>query len=1111
MLRRLIFAPMATLLIAGLAAPLHAQIDPELLAGMDARSIGPAGMSGRIGVVKAVESNPNIIYVGAATGGLWKSENGGLNFEPIFDDQPVAAIGAIAIYQASPDIVWVGTGEGNTRNSVSVGNGVYKSMDGGRTWTHLGLDGTERIHRILLDPNNTQVAYVAAMGTLWGENPERGVFKTVDGGATWQKILYVDERTGVADLEIDPTNPNKLIAAMWDYRRWPWFFRSGGPGSGIFMTVDGGRNWKKLTPEDGLPEGELGRVGLAVAPSDPNIVYAYIEAKEDNAVYRSDDGGFSWRKVGSGDAVGNRPFYYADLRVDPQDPNRVYSLWSRISVSTDGGKTFETSGGYMSGPHPDHHAMWINPNDPRHIIEGNDGGVYVSRDRGASWRFVSNLPLAQYYHINVDLETPYNVLGGMQDNGSWRGPAYLWENGGIRNHHWDEVGFGDGFAVLAVPEDPTVGYAMSQGGNLMRWHVKTGERKSIRPVHPDDLKLRFNWNAAIAIDPFDGNTVYYGSQFVHKSTDRGDDWEIISPDLTTNNPEWQKQAESGGLTLDVTGAENFTTIITIAPSAIERGVIWVGTDDGRVHVTRDGGSSWESVEERARGVPDNTWVPHIEASKFDPAVAYVTFDNHRRADWTPYVYKVEDYGRSWNSLATDDLWGYALVIEQDPVKEDLLFLGTEFGLYFTTNGGAKWYKWTHGFPTVSTMALVVHPREHDLVIGTHGRAAFVLDDIRPLRSISAETMAEPVYLFDIADATQVRVAQTGASRFPADGEYRGENRPSGALITFSLSGDDLPHPNDEIERQRKEAKRQAGGEEQEPVAERPRGMRGGPGGGMPGRGGPQVEVEVSDADGNVINSFERPVKLGVNRIYWNLRHDGFERPRAGGQQQGGGFFFGGGFGPDVLPGSYTVTLKYGDNEASGTVNVLPDPRYNLTLAQRHAKFDALMHAGAVQEVLAEAVSRIRDTRDEIDEILGLVSADEPEETTSTDNGQSAHRPGGLADDELATEARSLKQKLTELEGWLWDAPSPGKDEISADTTIYSRVRGAYFSMSSSWDEPTSAQQWYLQQAESRVQEAIVELNRIFAEDVTAFRAKVEEAGLTFLEEKEPLSLPQGSE
>jgi photosystem II stability/assembly factor-like uncharacterized protein len=1067
-MRRLLSAGAVLLL---LAAPLEAQVDPELLAGMAARSIGPAGMSGRIADIDALVSNPDIIYVGTATGGVWKSVNGGLNFEPIFDDQPVHAIGAVTVFQASPDIVWVGTGEGNPRNSVSGGgNGIYKSMDGGRTWQHLGLDATERIHRIFLHPTNPEIAYVGAMGQEWGENPERGVFLTEDGGGTWQKILYVNERTGVGDMEMDPTNPNKLIVAMWDYRRWPWFFRSGGPGSGLYVTVDGGRNWKKLTPEDGIPEGELGRIGLAIAPSDPNIVYALIEAKE-NALYKSEDGGYTWRKINDEANIGNRPFYYYDLRVDPQDPNRIYSLYSRVSLSTDGGESFSIL--VRSGVHSDHHAMWIDPNNPSLIYEGNDGGVYISRDRGATWRFVSNLPLAQYYHINVDMETPYNVLGGMQDNGSWRGPSNVLDFGGIRNHHWTRVGGGDGFATLADPSDPNIGYAMSQQGYIKRWNLSTGEFKDIRPAGPEPFELRFNWNAAIAIDPFDGNTIYYGSQYVHMSGDRGDSWTTISPDLTTNNPDWQRQGESGGLTYDVTGAENFTSIITIAPSVVEQGMIWVGTDDGRVHVTRDGGATWQSVEDRVRGVPDNTWVPHIEPSKYDAGTAYVVFDNHRRSDWTPYVYVTDNYGRNWRSLASDDLWGYALAIEQDPIKEDLLFLGTEFGLYVSLDGGADWMKWTHGFPTASAMALVVHPREHDLVIGTHGRSAYIIDDIRPLRSISAATMAEPVHLFEIADAVQLQGSPRAGEGSPGHGEFRGETRPYGALITYSLNAEGLPHPNDEIERERKAAERQSQAVEE--------------GGEDGGEREPQVTIEISDAAGEVIRTFRGPAKLGVNRAAWNLRRDGFERSQTGGPpspfQPSG---------PGVLPGTYGVNIKYGDHEASGSVTVLPDPRSNIPMAEREVKYAAIMHAGAVQEVSTEAINRIRDTRAEVDAVLEIVPKGEEGE--------------GNPNRELTAAARNLKKALDDLEALFWDPPGSTKGIVRSDKP-QRRIGYAMGALSSTWDAPTPAQEAYLQAAEAQLEEALMELNRVFAEDVAGFRQQVEEAGFEFLEPKESLEVP----
>ncbi|MCP4657137.1 MAG: hypothetical protein GY856_17145, partial [bacterium] len=649
--------PALLLFVCLLPTPLAAAVDPALLAGIEARSIGPAGMSGRIAAIEGLASDPDLIYVGAATGGLWKSVNGGLTWEPIFDQQPVAAIGAVAVDQSNPDVVWVGTGEGNPRNSVSVGNGVYRSIDGGVTWTHLGLDETEHIHRIVLHPSDPEVAYVAATGKTWAESPERGVYKTTNGGRVWRQVLRVDERTGAADLVMDPSNPDKLFAAMWDHRRWPWFFRSGGPGSGLYVTYDGGDAWQRLTEDDGLPAGELGRIGIAICHHHPEVVYALVEA-EASALVRSDDGGRSWRTVNSEPNVIWRPFYYTDIRVDPDWPQRVYNLGSWIGVSDDGGKSFEFLAGSRN-IHGDYQAMWINPEDPTHILIGTDGGMGISRDRGESWRFVGTLPLAQYYHIAVDMETPYNVYGGMQDNGSWRGPSAVRSRRGIRSHRWVRLSYGDGFDTLPDPEDANVGYSMSQGGYLMRWSIADGTTKPIRPPQAGDEELRFNWNAAIAIDPFAPATIYYGSQFVHKSTDRGRSWTVISPDLTTDNPEWQQQDQSGGLTPDVTNAENFTTITTIAPSPLEPGVIWVGTDDGRLHVTRDGGGGWSSVEDKVPGVPAHTWIPQITPSPFDAGEAFVVFDDHRRSNWTPYVYRTRDYGASWKSLATDALWGYA--------------------------------------------------------------------------------------------------------------------------------------------------------------------------------------------------------------------------------------------------------------------------------------------------------------------------------------------------------------------------------------------------------------------------------------------------------------------
>ena len=510
----------------------------------------------------------------------------------------MAAIGAIAVHPTDPDVVWVGTGEGNVRNSVSVGNGIYRSRDGGRTWEHLGLEATERIHRILIHPRDPSTVWVAAMGREWGDNQERGVYRTTDARRTWERVLYIDERTGAADLVIDPSNPEKLFAAMWEYRRWPWFFKSGGPGSGLHITRDGGDTWTRLTPEDGLPEGDLGthRAGESRRRTRASSTPMSRPGRTpSSAPMTAGSRGSPWE---TGDNVGNRPFYYADIRVDPERADRVYSLWSVISVSDDGGRNFRQLVGWDI--HPDHHAMWINPADASHIIIGNDGGVAISLDRGLTWRFVGNLPLAQFYHVRVDMEQPYNVYGGMQDNGSWKGPSTVLENGGIRNFHWAEVGFGDGFDTSPDPEDSMRGYAMSQEGFLIKWDLRNGERKDIRPAPAPGGHLRFNWNAGFAQDPFDAATIYYGSQFVHRSLDRGESWQVISDDLTSDNPEWQKQAESGGLTPDVTGAENFTSIVAIAPSPIAEGVLWVGTDDGRLHLTRDGGATWASLESKLK-------------------------------------------------------------------------------------------------------------------------------------------------------------------------------------------------------------------------------------------------------------------------------------------------------------------------------------------------------------------------------------------------------------------------------------------------------------------------------------------------------------------------------
>ena len=1097
-------------LFAGPAVSAAGTVDPSLLAGMKARAIGPAAMSGRIAVIEGWAKNPELVWVGTASGGVWKSVNAGMTWQPVFDDQPVASIGALAIDPNNSDVVWVGTGEANPRNSVSVGEGVFKTLDGGRTWQRLGLEKTERISRIILHPDDPRVAWVAAMGQAWGENPERGVYKTEDGGKTWRRLLFVDERTGAADLTIDPSNPNKLFAAMWDYRRWPWFFRSGGPGSGLYVSHDGGETWRRLTESDGLPKGNLGRIGVAVSRSDTRIVYALVEAEKD-ALLRSTDGGVTWKAVNTDADVSPRPFYYADIRVDPADPNRVYRLASTLDVSTDGGKSFSSLAGFRSA-HPDHHAMWVDPSRPRRIIEGNDGGVYISDDHGANWAFVGNLPVGQFYHVRVDMDRPYNVYGGMQDNGSWKGPNTAWEQGGIRNHHWSEVGFGDGFDTAPHPRDSMQGYAMSQEGYLIRWDLPTGERKDIRPAPSEgEEELRFNWNAALALDPFEPDTIYYGSQYVHKSTDRGDSWTKISGDLTTDKPEWQNR-KTGGLTPDVSSAENFTTIIALAPSPVERGVLWAGTDDGRLHVTRDGGKSWTSVEKNVRGVPDNTWIPHVEPSPHDAGTAFAVFDNHRRSDWTPYVYRTTDYGRTWTSLATKNLRGYALKLVQDLEDPDLLFLGTEFGLWMSLDGGKGWMQWTHGVPTSSVMDMVIHPREHDLVLATHGRAMFVLDDIRPLRELSEEVQKKPLHLFAIPEGQQYRMAQGAGARFPGNGEFRGESERYGVPITFSLNAPGLPHPDEEKERERKEkeAREKAGAPAQEKatVTGQPQGGRplaGTPppdeqgaedeGGGR--RRGPQAKIEVLDASGAVVRTFEAPAKLGINRVVWDMRADSPKRiPR---KDEDEAFAeFRGGRGPDVLPGTYTVRVSHGGQTAEGKVQVQGDPRFDLAAEQREANVAAIRRANKLVDAVADGVERIRRTHGDVEVIAAQLRRDQ----------ETAKKQGGAADDPTRKAAldaaRDLQKKLGELELRFWATETV--KGLLEDTDLEQRVGNVARSLGSTWDAPTPAQLASLARVEKETRQAVDDLNRFFAEDVAAFRAKVQETKFQLLPEMEPLKV-----
>lgn len=933
-------------------------ISLDVLKNMKPRNIGPGGMSGRVTAIDVVHNDTKIMYVGTASGGLWKSKSGGITWSPIFDNELTASIGSVAIQQSNPSVIWVGTGEGNPRNSLNGGYGIYKSLDGGKSWNSMGLENTRHIHRVIIDPTNPDIVYVGAIGSPWGEHPERGVFKTTDGGKTWNKVLFANNKTGVADLVMDPTNPNKLIATLWEHKRDPWFFNSGGEGSGLHITHDGGNTWKKITEKQGFPKGNLGRIGVAIAKNKPNIIYALVEAKK-NALYKSEDGGFKWFKVndkssgrGSG-GIGNRPFYYSEIYVDPQNENRVYSVFTYINVSEDGGKNFKQlmpAYGVDNGVHPDHHAWWIHPTNGNFMIDGNDGGLNITKDGGDSWRFIGNLPVAQFYHINVDNETPYNVYGGMQDNGSWRGPAYAWRTQGIRNSYWQEISFGDGFDVVPDKDDSRYGWSMSQQGYVSRYDWQTGNNYSVKPTHPNpEIALRFNWNSAISIDPFDNSTLYFGSQFVHKSIDKGDTWTVISQDLTTNDPEKQKQSESGGLTMDATGAENHTTILVIEPSPVENNMLWVGTDDGKVHYTVNDGTSWTDVTSNIKDLPAGSWVAQIKASNKNKGEALLIANDYRRFNYTPYAYRTTNYGKTWTRIVdAEDVQSYTLSIVEDPIEKNLLFLGTDDGLYVSFNAGNKWTKWTNGFPTVSVKDLIIHPREHDLIIGTFGRAAWVLDDIRPLRAIAKnkEILNQKLELFEPPTAYQAAYQQPTGSRFGADAMYHGENRDYGARLSYFVKIDETKESSKDEDED--EDENQDDGDVSEDVSEEKE----------MAVTWDSIHLKIYDKD-RLIRTLKQkaPDSTGVYKWNWYMEEAGVDYPskriKKRTNEPGG---------VTVKPGNYKLLMTFGDQTSEDIITVKSDPRVNASIANINQVYDASKQLEGMQQTAADAVKQLIESK-----------------------------------------------------------------------------------------------------------------------------------------------------
>jgi photosystem II stability/assembly factor-like uncharacterized protein len=895
-----------------------ATIDSGTISGLGIRNIGSAEMSGRISAIAGrAEKNGKItLFVGAASGGVWKSTDGGTSFTPVFDKQPVQSIGAIALDPRDPQTVWVGTGESWTRNSVSIGDGIYKSTDGGENWANVGLPNSERIARIVVDPKNGKNVYACVPGKLWSDSADRGLYRTTDGGAHWSLILHGDNlSTGCSSVAMDPAHSNVLFAGLWDFRRKGWTFRSGGEGpkapsgSGLFRSDDGGTTWTKLTSASnaGLPKAPWGRVEIAIAPSNPKMVYAFIENVR-SALYASADGGKTWAERDRSQRMVWRPFYFSRLVVDPTDDQRLFKMNLRMIVSDDGGRSFSDSAG---GSHGDWHDIWIDPADSKTIIGGDDGGLWLSYDGGSKWWKGGNLPISQFYHVSVDDKDPYQVYGGLQDNSSWVGDSAY--PGGITNSRWENLYGGDGFWAFPDPTDPNFSYAEAQGGTIGRVNRTTLESQDIQPRAAYHEKLRWNWNSPIALSPTDPKTLYVGAQFLFRSRDRGTTWERISPDLTTNDPAKQKQEESGGITVDNSAAETYTTIYSIAESPKDDKVIWVGTDDGNVQLTRDAGAHWSNVGSHLSGAPAGRWISWVEASRFDPATAYVTVDRHSFGDMGTYLYRTTDSGATWTALVspqTAGVRGYAHVIKQDPVNPNLLFLGTEFGLWVSIDGGSSWAAFKPGnFPSVPVRDMAVQSRDGDLVIATHGRGIWIVDDLAPLRALSAQTPATDV-AFLPGRPVQQRIRSNGG--WPeGDASYAGDNPADGAVITYYL---------------------------------RTRQVIG------------KLSIDVLDASGAVVDTIAPGKRKGLNRVTWSMNTKPPLVPPAaqiaGNATQG----------PRFLPGTYTVRLT-----KAGTVYTMPlvvglDRRATFTVADRTAQFAAATRVKELFKRMYVLVAEIASVR-----------------------------------------------------------------------------------------------------------------------------------------------------
>jgi photosystem II stability/assembly factor-like uncharacterized protein len=1026
-------------------------VDAKLLSGLQWRAIGPAMFGGHVVDVAGVPGKPDLLFVGAPSSGLYKSTNGGITFESVFNDGNTLSIGAIAVQADNPDVIYVGTGEGFPRNSISFGDGIYKTADGGRTWAHLGLTDAERFSRIVIHPADARIVLAAAMGHAFGPNQERGVYRTTDAGRTWTRVLFVNDTTGASDVQFDPVDPTIVYAGMYDYERKPWALRSGGPGSGLYRSSDGGASWTKLTDpalHNGLPGARLlGRIGVGVSRSNPNIVYALIEAQEDGVLWRSADRGLHWTIVNSERRINNRPFYYTQVRVDPADENRVYTLSGTFNVSTDGGRTFGSAGGRMFG---DHHALWIDPLDPKRLLCGTDGGFFISHDYGRNWDFVNNMPMAQAYHVGVDMADPYNVVGGFQDHEIWRGPNQRWNEAGVREGDWRRLRYmADGQHTVPDPRDPNRIYFNGHFGDITWIDMRNAEERYIQPypVGPSgeaaDAELyRFNWNSPIHMSPSDPDVVYYGGNVLFRTTDGGTTWTAISPDLTTNDKEKQKPS-GGSITPDNTRAETHCTILAIAESPRDRNVIWAGTDDGNVQITRDAGAHWVNVAPNIAGAPRFAWVSSISASQVDAGTAYISIDQHRLNDFATYVFVTSDYGKTWRKLS-DRLQGYAHVVMEDPKEPNLIYAGTELGIFASFDRGSTWTDLRLGLPHLAVVDMKVHPRDDDLVIATHARGFYILDDATPLQGLARMVRLKPDATASTAAADSVVVSgvsrTSGVVLFPpmratrytpaSDTSVLGNrvwvarNRPYGAIINYYL-----PEPS---------------------------------------AGAPTLTI--LDASRRAVRTLPGGSRAGLNRVVWNLAESSAcsSAGGRGGRGRGGD----GGSWIRALPGDYTVRLTALGQSLEQPLTVRLDPRVAATPGDLDVYYREVKKIESIECSTSEALGRI----------------------TAFDS-QLAGVESRAAEAPLRASAQAVRKALHEVAADLGgDARDPGRLNLRGKVNWLAIQVGNYSG------RPTPAQIEWIGRFSAERDRLMAELDTIVKGSLAALNARLRSSGLREIRE-----------